>query len=269
MPAAPQPSPFLTAEWRKLLMVQYAIDPAILTPYLPVGVELDLFREANSATARCFVSLVGFLFDHTRVKRIAFPFHTRFPEVNLRFYVRRTEANGAVRRGVVFVSEFVPRRAIAVIAHRLYEEPYRAMPMEHAIARSAGTLAVSYRWKTGGRWHSMAAAASPEAQLIPPGSVEEFITEHYWGYTRRSASNSTGRTSAYQVEHPRWETYPIRDWKLELDYGKMYGPQWAFLADAPSDNILLAEGSAVTVYGGSDLALPARDARPRPPSRLI
>ena len=249
------PSVFLTAEWRKLIMVQYAIDPAMLTPYLPQGVELDLYD------GKCFASLVGFLFDRVRVKGIAFPFHTRFPEVNLRFYVKRHERGSEdrteFRRGVVFVNEFVPLHSagVAIIAKQLYEEPYRALPMRHSIRVPNSQLHVSYAWKTGGRWHSMSAAAEANPQPIAEGSMEDFITEHYWGYTKRSAKPGAARTSAYQVEHPRWQTYPIHSWALELDYAKMYGPQWAFLNKTPADNILLAEGSAVKVYGDADLAL--------------
>lgn len=244
-------SVFLTAEWRKLMMVQYAIDPGILAPYLPAGLELDLYD------GRCFVSLVGFEFRRVRVKGLAIPLHTRFPEVNLRFYVKRTEPSGEVRRGVVFVNEFVPTRniAVALIARALYEEPYRAMPMRCDLVHHPDRLQVEYGWHAGGRWHTMSATALPTSAPMPPGSVEEFITEHYWGYTRRTSHAPGGRTSAYQVEHPRWQVYPVRDWKLELDYAKMYGPQWEFLTDTWADNVLLAEGSAVKVYGGTDLAL--------------
>ena len=70
-------SVFLTAEWRKLIMVQYAVAPKLLMPYLPGGVELDLFK------GQCFVSMVGFLFDRVRLKNMPIPFHTRFEEVNL------------------------------------------------------------------------------------------------------------------------------------------------------------------------------------------
>jgi uncharacterized protein YqjF (DUF2071 family) len=76
-------STFLTAEWRKLIMAQYIVDPATLAPWLPSGVELDLYQ------GQCYVSLVGFLFDKVRIKGLPIPFHTRFEEINLRFYVRR------------------------------------------------------------------------------------------------------------------------------------------------------------------------------------
>ena len=128
------PRPFLTAEWRKLLMAQYQVEPALLQPFLPPGLQFDLFQE------RCYVSLVAFLFDHVRVKGIAFPFHQRFEEVNLRFYVKRQEPDGEIRRGVVFIREFVPRRAIAFVARRFYEEPYLALPTRRRISEEAGHL---------------------------------------------------------------------------------------------------------------------------------
>ena len=104
-------STFLTAEWRKLIMAQYTVDPATLAPWLPAGVELDFYKD------RCYVSLVGFLFDEVRVKGLRIPFHTKFEEVNLRFYVKRTDPDGTQKRGVVFIREFVPRAAITLIAN--------------------------------------------------------------------------------------------------------------------------------------------------------
>src|ERR1700712_44656 len=143
------PSTFLTAEWRKLIMAQYAVDPATLTPWLPPGVDLDLFQDAS------YVSLVGFLFDEVRVKGIAIPFHTRFEEVNLRFYVRRTEPDGTQKRGVVFIREFVPRTAITIIANTLYEEPYATLPTRYSIESTAQKLSVRYDWRHKKVWQSL------------------------------------------------------------------------------------------------------------------
>ena len=234
-------STFLTAEWRKLIMAQYAIDPALLTPYLPGGVELDLYQNT------CYVSLVGFLFDRVRLKGLPIPFHTRFEEVNLRFYVRRTEPDGTQRRGVVFISEFVPRAAITLIANTLYEEPYATLPTRYSILNSPQSLAVQYDWKHRGTWHSLSVQAVPQAQPIAPNSVEEFITEHYWGFTKRS----NGSTSQYDVHHPRWQVYPILKHSISANFGSLYGPAFAHLDAAHPANILLAEGSAVSVGNGS------------------
>jgi uncharacterized protein YqjF (DUF2071 family) len=230
---------FLTAAWRKLIMAQYAVDPAILAPWLPPG----LYQ------SRCYVSLVGFLFDRVRVLGLPIPFHTRFEEVNLRFYVARTEPDGTRKRGVVFIREFVPRAAITVIANSLYEEPYATLPMRHSIVATPGVLTVSYSWRHTGTWHSVAAEADPTPQPIIPGSEEEFITEHYWGYTKRSR----GTTSEYAVQHPRWQVYPIRQFGGKADFAALYGPAFASLNGRPPDSMLLAEGSAVTVTTGARL----------------
>jgi uncharacterized protein YqjF (DUF2071 family) len=76
---------FLTAEWRYLAMLNYAVDPQMLLPRVPAGTELDFFD------GQTFVSLVGFRFLNTKVLRIPVPFHRDFDEVNLRFYVKRRE----------------------------------------------------------------------------------------------------------------------------------------------------------------------------------
>ena len=250
-------STFLTAEWRKLIMAQYVVKPKLLMPHLPQGVELDLFHPA-SGEPRCYVSLVAFLFDKVRVKGVAIPLHTRFEEINLRFYVRRREADGSIKRGVVFIREFVPRRAIAWVAKRLYEEPYVAIPTRSELSSDSKTLTAKYGWKLGGRWHTLSAAGYLPPQAIAPGSEEEFLTEHYWGYTRRS----DGSTSAYQVEHPRWQTYRLQSYEIAVDFESLYGPEFAFLSDRLVSSVLLAEGSAVTVRSGlplmtSQASLPA------------
>jgi uncharacterized protein len=213
---------FLTASWRKLIMAQYAIDPVILTPYLPPGLELDLSQNI------CYVSLVGFLFDRVRIKRLAIPFHTRFEEVNLRFYVTRTEPDGTRKRGVVFISELVPRAAITTTPE---------------------ALTVSYAWHHSGTWHSLAVEADPTPQPIAPHSEEEFITEHYFGYTKRTR----GDTSEYAVLHPRWSIYRIRCFTIQADFATLYGPAFAALNQQTPVGILLAEGSDVSVSTGTRL----------------
>src|SRR5258708_33955012 len=94
-----RPKPvFLSAEWRDLVMLNYAVDPALLHQYVPSGTALDSFE------GKIYVSLVGFRFCRTKMfGAISVPFHANFLEVNLRFYVRRREGSGD-RRGVVFIS---------------------------------------------------------------------------------------------------------------------------------------------------------------------
>ena len=230
---------FLTAEWRTLAMLNYAIDPAILRPFVPAGTELDSYQGVTHA------SVVGFRFLATRVYGIAFPFHRDFDEVNLRFYVRR-KAGSEWRRGVVFIREMVPRPAIAFIARAFYGEPYRALPMRHDIRFTDSQIHAEYRWRRAGRWESLRVSGNGEPQAIEAGSEEEFITEHYWGYTDRR-----GRCSEYEVRHPRWRVWRGVESRLDADIATLYGPEFVESLSAAPVSAFIAEGSQVEVLAAS------------------
>lgn len=175
--------PFLSANWRYLAMLNFVVDPKIVAPLVPPGTEIDF---ENGET---FLSVVGFLFLDTRLLGLPIPLHRDFEEVNFRFYVRKKSAD-TWRRGVVFVRELVPRRAIALVARTFYGENYVALPMKHQIDHVDLRLSVEYSWRRGSKWESLKMSATGEAQSIPAGSHAEFITEHYWGYTRVRAGCS-------------------------------------------------------------------------------
>jgi len=221
-------------------MLNYAIDPAPLLPLVPPGTELDGW------SGRTYVSMVGFLFLDTRVRGLAIPFHRHFEEVNLRFYVRRRGPEGW-RRGVVFVRELVPRRAIAVVARLLYHEPYLALPMRHETGESAGRVRAAYHWRFRRRWHSLEVTAQGEPGPAAPGSEAEFITEHFWGYN----AQRDGGTLEYRVEHPRWRVWAATDSRLEGELAPLYGPALAACLAASPTSAFLAEGSPVTVMRGT------------------
>src|SRR5690242_18659576 len=186
-------------------MLNYAVDPKILEPMVPPGTELDF---DNGQT---FLSVVGFLFLNTRLLGLPIPLHRDFEEVNLRFYVRRKSAD-TWRRGVVFVRELVPRVAIATVARVFYGEPYTALPMRHAITDNETGVSVEYGWRRGRKWEEIRMTASPgQPQSVAAGSHEEFIIEHYWGYT------ANRQTSEYRVEHPRWRIWPATTATLKAD----------------------------------------------------
>jgi uncharacterized protein YqjF (DUF2071 family) len=237
--------PFLTAEWRHLAMLNYLVEPAVLAPFVPAGTELDAWQD------RTFVSVVGFLFLDTRVLGAAIPWHRDFEEVNLRFYVRRHAPDG-VRRGVVFIKEIVSRWAIAATARLLYGEKYESLPMRHMVpAEGAARPAhAEYLWRSRGLWNRLHLAPSGEAAEAGAGSEEEFITEHYWGYSRLRG----GGTVEYRVEHPRWRVWQAASALLECDAANLYGRQFAAALAASPSSAFLADGSPVTVYRGERIA---------------
>ena len=231
------PRVFLTAEWRQLAMVNFAVDPALVLPYVPQGTELD---DWNGQT---FVSVVGFLFSNTRVLGTAIPLHRDFEEVNLRIYVRR-EVHGEMRRAVTFIREIVPRAAIAWIARWVYNEPYVALPMQHVVSSVDGeTSSAEYRWRLGREWSHVGVDARGAWRPLVAGSLEEFITEHYWGYTRQR----DGRTIEYRVEHPRWRVRDVSEAAVVGDLRPLYGERLASIVTGAPTSAFLADGSAVVV----------------------
>ncbi len=226
---------FLTAEWRNLIMVNYTVPEILLKPYLPKGIELDYFE------GKCYVSFVAFHFLNTKVKGIGFPFHRNFEEINLRFYVKYKE-NGLYKRGVVFISELVPKRMITLIAKLIYQEKYEYTPIESSVTIT-DKRHLHFSW---GRKNTFNLKIETDLYptLIIDGSKEEFIFEHYWGYTKLT----DGRTGEYRVAHPRWNIFPVSDFTSSVDFGKMYGERFSFLTLLKADSVFVAEGSDVNVY---------------------
>jgi uncharacterized protein YqjF (DUF2071 family) len=232
----PKPNIFLTARWQNLAMINFEVDPAILLPYIPPYTELDLYNN------KALVSVVGFMFNDTKVFGLRWPFHTSFPEVNLRLYVKHFDGK-SYRRGVVFISEIVPRPIIAYMANLLYHERYRAMPMRNSLTLDGETLSASYSWKPKRKWNSIEVKAEASLSNIIPGSEEEFIFEHYWGYTAYNGST----TIEYGVEHDIWQVHKVNEWALDCDVATLYGDHFVpFLSKEPS-SVFLAKGSTIII----------------------
>ncbi len=226
---------FLTARWQDLIMANYEVEPNLLADFVPRGTALDFYE------GKCFVSLVAFNFVDTKVLGVAVPFHIDFEEVNLRFYVQ-SETREEIRRGVVFIKEIVPRRAIALVARAFYGEPYETWKMGHA----HGENAFSYFWSKGDCQNSISVEIGGSLGVPAENSHVEFIIEHYWGYTKRSAN----RTDEYKVEHPKWELFDVTYAEIDVDFGFSYGEKFDFLSGTEPLSILLAKGSEVAVYKG-------------------
>lgn len=228
---------FLRAEWLDLVMLNYEVVPELLEPFVPAGTVLDHWD------GQAIVSVVGFRFVGTRVLGVAVPGHEDFEEVNLRFYVRRNAPDGP-RRGVVFIRELVPRRAIAWTARLWYNEPYRALPMRHEIVARDGGRTLSYEWRASGQWCGLGATTAGPSSRLEAGSEAEFVTEHYWGYTRQR----DGGTVEYQVTHSSWRVWAAERAELRGDMVSTYGPKFAEVLVGPPRSAFVAEGSEVTVF---------------------
>jgi hypothetical protein len=239
----PQPV-FLTAEWRRLIMANYEIDPKVLRAFVPFGTELDTWK------GRHYVSLVGFMFLDTRLKGISIPFHKNFEEINLRFYVRYKDPEVGWKRGTVFIKEIVPKAAITLVANTFYGEHYVTMPTRHRWEDATEELFVEYGWKQDKEWQHMGVYASPEPKNLQEGGEAEFITEHYWGYVHRKQEKST----EYQVEHIPWRIHQVHQYDIHCQATQLYGPGFGEAMQAEPLSVFLAEGSKVIVREGRKIS---------------
>ncbi len=232
---------FLKAEWRKLIMINYEVNPDVLQPFLPHGTELDFYDNT------CYVSLVGFMFKNTKLMGVKIPFHVNFEEVNLRFYVKRQTEEGG-KRGVVFIKEIVPKRAITFIANTVYNENYQTLKMQHRWEVVDNDLSVEYQWKIQKQWQSIAVNAINTPIQIEDHSKTEFIAEHYWGYAKHHQN-----TTEYEVKHPKWQYYPVKNYNINVDFEKTYGNAFKGLNTKQPNSVMLLEGSEISVENKIDI----------------
>ena len=236
-------SVFLTADWRDLVMLNYEVDPAHLARLVPAGTELDSF------SGKTYLSLVGFLFCDTRLGgRFSIPFHSDFAEVNLRFYVRR-KAGGESRRGVVFIAEIVPKLAIAKAARWVYGENYLRRRMRHQVEALGSGKRAEYSWQEAAGRCALRAESPETAALPAAGSLEQFITEHYWGYSRLR----DGASLEYQVVHPPWRVWNASRAEFTGNPWEVYGRDLARVLGHSPDSAFIAEGSRVSVMSGKPI----------------
>ena len=235
---------FLSAEWRDLVMLNYSVHPELLSEFVPNGTELDCFNGSTflvslvfaSCTLECWASLTV-------------PFHSDFDEINLRFYVRRREEN-EYRRGVVFIREIVPKQLVATIARLAYGENYICRPMRHRISQDEIGKTTEFEWESSRKWCRVFAQASGIPQLPPKGSLQEFITEHYWGYSLRGGS----RSFEYRVSHIPWRAWECTAACFDGDARPTYGQELGKILNGKPDSAFIAEGSPVCVHIGRMIA---------------
>jgi uncharacterized protein YqjF (DUF2071 family) len=227
------PRKFLTARWQNLFLANFAVPEELLRPLLPPGCELDRREGA------CWASLVGFQFLGTRVLGVGWPGFRDFPEWNLRFYVSHEG-----RRGVCFVREFVPQWTVATIARVLYNEPYRSARMTMEVKEQPESLSATYSVKWGGRVHSLHATGAKPAVRPASDSAEHWFKEHSWGF----GTGRRGGLIRYEVSHPEWDVWPLRDFSFDVDWATLYGPEWSPMNGVQPAGVVFAVGSEVSVY---------------------
>lgn len=232
---------FLKAHWRDLIIASYAVDRDLLERRLPPGLKLDLFE------GRAVCSLVGFGFHQTRVLGVRWPGYVNFPEINLRFYVKE---QGSDRRGVVFIRELVRSRFVAGMAKGIYNEPYVKARIIEQIEDDVSTRKVRYEFEYNQGVGRMVVESDSSSTLPHEQSTEHWFKEHQWGY----GITRSGKALRYEVQHPHWACHEVRSSTIDVDWGTIYGDEWAPMRDAHPLNVVHAKGSGIKVFGAQKFA---------------
>ena len=226
----------LKAHWRYLSVLNFEIEARLLLPFIPKGVELDLFR------GRTLISLVGFEFAGAELLGVPVPFHQLFPEMNLRCYVKR-DVEGEMRRGVLFLKEIVPCRAVVFVANRIFNESFSLGKMTHTVRWGERSKEVRYTVELGGWRASLDVRSTDQASNDPQLA---FVLDRNLAYN----VSRSGITWEYQVDRLAWHAFPATSFELQLDAELIYGATLgAALRHAPC-SAALVDGSAVRVHRG-------------------
>ena len=232
--------PFLTAHERYIAMLSYRADPALVKPYIPTEVELDLYG------GEMFLSLVAFLSLETRLPLFSNLKQTNFERIDLRFNVRRKSAD-TWRRGISFVRRILPKAVASGMARAFPTEIASGSPLKSDIVDCDNTINVNYSWKCATKWRSLQMCAAGTPRAIPAGTFEDYLLERNWyfGEFRRGCSE-------YRVERPRWRVWEVSCANLDHDINKLFPEEFAQLLSRPPALQLLAEGSHVQLWRKAD-----------------
>jgi uncharacterized protein YqjF (DUF2071 family) len=237
---------FLKGEWRNLIMINYEIDPEILTGYLPPHTELDNFNGKH------YVSLVGFLFKDSKVKGIIVPYHRTFEEITLRFYVRHIGPDGILKRGVVLIKEIATKKISAPVAGKIFGENQEACDTRHLWSNpTEDKVSVEYMWKRTADWDWISVTATGVSYFPKQKTEEQFITERNRVYSKGKKDTTT----VYNVEHSNWRIHTVHYSDINCNFEKNFGKDFAYLNKAKPASVFLADGSAITMGNRQKLEL--------------
>jgi uncharacterized protein YqjF (DUF2071 family) len=179
-------APWISGQsWRDLLFAHWPVDPAELAPYVPEGLELDLWE------GQAWLGVVPFEVIAVRVRPFPpVPGLSRFLEANVRTYVRHGD-----RPGVLFLTLEASSALAVNLAQALYRLPYHQADMD------LGREGQSIDFRSERERLRVTAQYVGEGRVFPAreGSFDEFLVERYCLYTR-----SAGVLFRADIHHRPW-----------------------------------------------------------------
>lgn len=227
---------FLTCQWKNLAIVNYEVDPSLLLPFVPAGTELDSFQ------GKMLVTILGFQYEHARLKGISVPGHASFSEINLRFYVKR-KLGGHQRRGVCFIKELVSLPAVSLIANICYSESFQTVLVDSIVEQKALGIYAQYCIKQKDKISNIDMMTLGPWKDVESGSIQEFILDHCFAYS--SARN--GRVMEYFIERPAWRYQNVSFVSVDINAKSLYGCVFSSILKQSPHSAFFVDGSNICV----------------------
>ena len=203
--------------WSDLLFAHWAVDPALVRPYVPPGLELDCWQ------GEAWLGVVPFAMRGIRLRGVPpVPGTSAFLELNLRTYV--TDGR---RPGVYFFSLDAASRAAVRAARLGFHLPYFDARMSLRRGPQGWLYYSSERTHRGaapGRFLGRYRPVGEPARAVP-GSLEHWLTERYCLY----AVDRGRRVWRGEIHHEPWPLHPaeLELMQMDLDGGldfRLEGP---------------------------------------------
>lgn len=192
---APPARPWsVTQRWNDLLFAHWPVPVSQIAPLLPPGLEPDTFDGS------AWLGVVPFWMDRVQIRGVPrIPGVSRYPELNLRTYVRERNTN----RGGVYSFSLEASNPIAV----LFAKGFFHLPYHWA------RISLSPRQQRGFTCHSERLLCSPPVRfrahyrglgsMCEPGrqgTIEYFLAERYCLFT----ADRAGRLLRGDIHHTPW-----------------------------------------------------------------
>jgi uncharacterized protein YqjF (DUF2071 family) len=239
--------------WLDLLFMHWPIEPGALQRLLPRGLEIDAWE------GQAWLGVIPFEMADVRPRGLpGFPGHSRFPEFNVRTYVR---AGGMA--GVWFFSLDAASGLAVQTARRTFRLNYLKADMS-VERRADGSIEYrskrTHRDQPGAELHCECKPTG-EAEAVPAtGTFEAFLVSRYrlfsGGFGRkaagvldhRDADAADGQTASGllrgEIDHPAWELQPA---EVEIHRNSM--AEWIGVKlDGPPPVVHFARGVDVRAW---------------------
>lgn len=199
-------SPLMLQRWHEISFFHWSCDPALLQRRLPAGLDVDTFE------GRAWIGLTPFLLCGLRPPFVPHSLGMRFPEMNLRTYVR-----GPAGPGIWFFSLDAAKFLPVAGARITFGLQYFWSDMQVEIGKTENF----YFNNRGGR--ALARIRIAKGERIPEQSdLDMFLTARFRLYSTRR-----GRLVAAEVQHPPWELNALRVLEFEETVRRTMGVEFA------------------------------------------